>query len=383
MKSLHLKIIIFSFLLTGIVSCNQSNTFTVEGVIDGGEGETIYLEHTGLSASTLLDSMVVRSNGEYRFKAPRPEYPDFYKLIVKGKQLHFAIDSTETLTINGSLDELATNYEIIGSETNTDIQQLRKSVATLQLKANELLRGSDETERAAIIQELTVMIEEHKAMARPLILKNPQSAAAYFAIYQQVNDVYIFSPYIKEDRPYCAAVATSYYTFMPEYERSKNLYALVMDAINTERLQRREESLQEMIANATAGFIDIELPDRYGKIRKLSDLTGKVVLLDFSAYEARESVQYTFALRDLYTKYADKGFEIYQVSLDRNQALWTDATTAIPWVSVRDINGPATIVAGTYNVTQLPTYFLISKEGEILGRNMNIADLEKAIQQQL
>lgn len=378
-----MKRIIFAVFVIGIISCTQNKKFTVEGQIDGAEGEMIYLEHTGLDKSTLLDSMVVKSNGKFRFKTPRPSYPDFYKLIVKGQQLHFAVDSTETLEITGNIDSFSTIYEIKGSETNTDIQLLRRSVAAIQKKANELVRGTDEVSRAAIVAELTRMIDEHKAMARPLILKNPRSAAAYFAIFQKVNDIYIFSPYEKEDRPYCAAVATSYHTFMPGYERSKNLYAIVMDAINTERLQRREATLQELIANASTGFIDIELADRRGIKRKLSDLAGKVVLLDFSAYEARESVQYTFALRELHEKYAARGFEIYQVSLDRNKTIWVDATANIPWVSVRDLNGPATVVAGTYNITQVPTYFLLSKEGEILGRNMNLPELERAIQQQL
>lgn len=378
-----MKKILLAFIVISFAACNRGSKFTIEGTIDGAAGETIYLEHTGLTASTLLDSMVIKSTGEFRFRSVRPDYPDFYKLIVTKKQLHFAVDSTETISIKSTLENFATEYEISGSETNSDILRLRQSVAAIQKKANELVKGISPAQRETTVAELTSMINEHKSMARPLILKNPKSAAAYFAVFQKVNDVYIFSPYVKEDRPYCAAVATSFHTFMPEYERSKNLYALVMDAIDAERLQRREASLQEMIANATAGFIDIELPDRNGRIRKLSELKGRVILLDFSAYEARESVQYTFAMRELYNKYSPRGFEIYQVSLDRNATLWVDATAQIPWVAVRDQNGPASITAGTYNVTELPTYFLINKEGDIVGRNMNIRELESAIQKAL
>lgn len=378
-----MKKIFLAFLILGFAACNKGTKFTIEGTIDGAAGETIYLEHTGLTASTVLDSMVIKSNGEFSFSSKRPDYPDFYKLILDKKQLHFAVDSTETIVIKSSVENFSSDYEITGSQTNSDIVQLRRSVAVIQKKATELAKANLPADREQRVAELTTLIEEHKAMARPLILKNPKSAAAYFAIFQKVNNVYIFSPYVKEDRPYCAAVATSYHTFMPEYERSKNLYALVMDAINTERLQRREASLQEMIANATAGYIDIELPDRTGKMRKLSDLKGKVVLLDFSAYEARESVQYTFALRELFNKYSTRGFEIYQVSLDRNPTLWVDATAQIPWVAVRDKNGPASVTAGTYNVTELPTYFLIDKKGDIVGRNMNIRELENAIQKEL
>lgn len=373
--------IIYCFLLISMVACTNNNKFTIEGVIDGGAGDTIYLEHTGLNASVVIDSAEIKSNGEFRFKANRPSYPDFYKLIVNGKQLHFAVDSTETIRISASLESLSTNYEITGSLTNNDIQKLRISVASLQKKADELAKAIEQTERDEIVDLLTRMIEEHKAMARSIILKNPKSAAAYFAIFQKVNDIYIFSPYEKEDRPYCAAVATSYHTFMPEYERSKNLHALVLDAINAERMQRRQQTLLEMLESAQTGFIDIELPDRNGVIHKLSDLKGKVILLDFSAYESHESVQYTFALRELHRKYSSAGLVIYQVSLDRNKTIWNDATATIPWISVRDLNGPATTVAVSYNVTSIPTYFLIDAKGDIVGRDMNLKDLENAISQ--
>lgn len=376
-----MKKIIYCFLLISMVACTNNNKFTIEGVIDGGAGDTIYLEHTGLNASVVIDSAEIKSNGEFRFKANRPSYPDFYKLIVNGKQLHFAVDSTETIRISASLESFSTNYEITGSLTNNDIQKLRISVASLQKKADELAKAIEQTERDEMVDLLTRMIEEHKAMARSIILKNPKSAAAYFAIFQKVNDIYIFSPYEKEDRPYCAAVATSYHTFMPEYERSKNLHALVLDAINAERMQRRQQTLLEMLESAQTGFIDIELPDRNGVIHKLSDLKGKVILLDFSAYESRESVQYTFALRELHRKYSSAGLVIYQVSLDRNKTIWNDATATIPWISVRDLNGPATTAAVSYNVTSIPTYFLIDANGDIVGRDMNLKDLENAISQ--
>ncbi len=374
---------ILAFLALGLAACNSGTSFTVKGVIEGATGEVIYLEHNSLSSPTRIDSMVIRSTGEYRFKAKSPEYPDFYKLVLKGRHLHFSIDSTETVEINSTLTDFPVEYELIGSETNTDIQLLRKSVVGLQKKANELNNSLRPSEQAAIVAELTAMIEEHKSMARPLILKNPTSPAAYFAIFQQVNDVHLFSPYQKEDRPYCAAVATAFHTFMPDYDRSVNLYNLVMEAIGAERQQQRQAAIQDMVANATAGYIDIELPDRKGINRKLSDLSGKVILLDFSAYESSQSVPYTFALRDLYTNYASRGFEIYQVSLDQNNVLWRNATETIPWIAVRDEDGPASIVAGMYNLTEIPSYFLISREGDILSKNSSIEELERMIRQEL
>jgi peroxiredoxin len=193
----------------------------------------------------------------------------------------------------------------------------------------------------------------------------------------------LFSPYVKEDKPYCAAVATSYNNFMPEYDRTKNLYNLVLDAINSERQAKANAAWNEVLETAGTGYIDIELVDKTGTARKLSDLVGKVVLIDFSAYEMDQSVQYTFAMRDLYNKYHSRGFEIYQISLDRNKMLWEESTANIPWICVRDDNGPNSLVVRTYNIDTAPTTFLMSRKGAILSRNLSFKELTKSIEQNL
>lgn len=378
-----MKRILFFLTLIGLTACNSGNKFHIDGIVDGGEGEMIYLEHTGLLKTTTLDSAKINAKGEFSFSANRPAYPDFYRLSLDNKQVYFAIDSTETIEINSTFDNFGSDYKITGSQSNVDILKLRQSVLKIQQKANEFVRGMNPAKAEQLKAEIFTLIEAHKAMARPIILKDPKSTAAYFAIYQKVNNTYIFSPYNKEDKPYCAAVATAFQAYMPEYERTKNVYGLVMDAIKTEREARNKEYLNEVIANSSAGYIDIELPDRTGEVKKLSELVGQVVLIDFSAYQTRESVQYTFALRELYNTYHDKGFEIYQVSLDRNQAIWEQSIANIPWVCVRDVEGPNTVYAGTYNISSIPTYFLMNRKGEIIGRDFDLNTLKREIEKSL
>lgn len=378
-----MKKIVFILSVCVLAACNNSGKFIVEGVVDGGAGEMLYLEHTGLTKNIVIDSMKIKKDNSFKFKSKRPAYPDFYKIKIGSKQIHFAVDSIETVEITTSLEKFSSDYTITGSESNTDIQILRNSVAKLQNKANQLNSDMSSDESNAFYQEFTQLVEEHKNLAKPIILKNPRSTAAYFAIFQQVSNIYIFSPYIKEDRPFCAAVATAYHTYMPDYERSKNLYAWVMDAIKSEREAKQQSDWKKMMEENAIGFIDINLPDKDNQMRKLSDLVGKVILLDFSAFEARESVQYTFALRDLYNKYKSRGFEIYQVSLDRNKILWEDAVENLPWICVRDDNGPNTKVVTLYNISEIPTYFLINKKGDIVGRNFDLQALEKEISKAL
>lgn len=377
------KTLIILLIIVGLVSCKQNNRFSVSGTIKDAEGEMLYIENTGLLKTTILDSVKLGSSGEFNFKSDRPAYPDFYRLRLNDKIIAFAIDSCENINIVAKVENFATEYSLTGSETSIQIQKLRKSVMNIQRKANALTSDLSAEERNIKISDIEKDIEVHKEMARKLILQNPRSAAAYFAIYQKVNNTYLFSPYIKTDKPYCAAVATSYNAYMPEYIRTKNLYSLVLDAIRTERSAKQKEEWNKVLAKEGTGYIDIALEDKNKVTRKLSELEGKVILIDFSAYEGEQSVNYTFSLRELYNKYHKRGFEIYQVSLDRNKMLWEQSVANIPWICVRDENGPNTTYATSYNITSIPTTFLMNKQGNIIARSMEFEELGKEIEKNL
>ena len=370
---------LFFLLLPAIVGCSQQGKFKIEGEVTDAAGKMLYIEQTGLLKTVPLDSVKLRADGAYKFKLASPEYPEFYRLRVEDKVINFAIDSTEHLVIKAAFKNFATGYSVEGSEMNLQIKELRQSLSFIQAKANKLTPQLSASERNALLADVEADIEKHKEMARKIILTNPRSSAAYFAIYQKIGNTYLFSPYVKADKPYCAAVATASNAFMPDYIRTKNLYGLVMDAIKAERKAKDSQAWREVLDNASAGYIDIELPDRSGNVRKLSELEGKVVLIDFSAYQMEKSVQYTFELRELYNKYSGRGFEIYQVSLDRSKLLWEESVANIPWVCVRDENGPESVAVSTYNVQSAPTVFLMNRKGEIIARNPDFSTLDASI----
>lgn len=360
-------------------SCSNQK-FKVEGHIDGAAGETLYLEHNGILRTTPLDSVKVAKDGSYSLKAVRPEYPDFYRLRIKNKTITFAIDSTETIAIRGDLQHFATGYTVENSYASEQIKDLRVSIIGIQNKLAGLNDLKDEKEREQKAVEIDADLQRHKELAHKIIMENPRSTAAYFALYQQIGGRYIFSPFVQEDYPYWAAVATAYHTYMPQYDRSKNIYNFVLDALREKQNAQKQAALSELMnSEQAAGYIDIVLPDRYGNEMRLSDYEGQVVLIDFSTYEAQESIDYTFALRDLYNKYHARGLEIFQISLDRNKLLWESSTENIPWVCVRDDDGPATRYANLYNVTQLPTTFLMDKEGNVIARSLSFGELDKKI----
>lgn len=376
-------VFLISFCLA-LFACNNGNNFVVEGEIKDAKDKTLYLERAGLIKTVVLDSVKLKENGKFRFRSKRPDYPDLYRLKLENKQIVFAVDSTETITINSQFQNFAMDYTVEGSPASLQIQQLRKSLNAIQQSVDENTSGLSAEERQKRLEKIRTDIEIHKDSARSIILNGGgKSMAAYFALHQQVSGSMLFSPYVKEDQPYYNAVATAFHVAMPDYERSKNLYSNAMDAIKLEREQKDRQAWNAYMEAEGKGYIDIDLPDKDGLERKLSSLEGKVVLVDFSSFDMKGSVDYVFALRDLYDKYSKRGFEIYQVGLDQNKILWESSVENLPWVCVRDKNGPNTIAVGMYNVQTIPTAFLLDRNGNIVSRLASIDQADKIIRENL
>ena len=377
------KSLFFLLIITILVGCKQHSKFYVEGKVEGATGKILYLEHNGITENTVVDSTKLGSDGSFSFKSARPEYPDFYRLRLADNYITFAVDSCETINFQVKADNFATDYSVKGSIESEQIQKLRISLVKIQTKVNEISNGMSAEEQARRIAEVEKDIDVHKTMAQKLILQNPRSLTAYFAIYQQVNNIYLFTPYIKTDKIYCAAVATSFNAYMPDYDRTKNLYSYVIQAIKAERSTIEKQTWNQIFTKASAGYIDIALPDKDNIVKKLSSLEGKLVLIDFASYEVKESIDYIFSLRDIYAKYHSRGLEIYQISLDQNKALWLQAVQSIPWICVRDENGAETKYVSSYNVSSLPTLFILNKKGELIGRYSKLPEVQKVIEKNI
>lgn len=209
---------------------------------------------------------------------------------------------------------------------------------------------------------------------------HPNTAAAYFALFQKLNNYLIFDPLNNKDDVKCfAAVATSLNNAFPHAVRSKNLYNIVIKGMkNTRQPQTKAlEIPQDKIVET--GIIDIALRDVKGNVRKLTDLKGKVVLLDFSVFQSPAGAPHNLMLRELYNEYAKQGLEIYQVSLDADEHYWKTAADNLPWVCVRDGNGVYSTNVAVYNVRQVPSIFLINRNNELKLRGEDIKDLEAAV----
>jgi peroxiredoxin len=187
----------------------------------------------------------------------------------------------------------------------------------------------------------------------------------------------------KEDVRCFAAVATSLNNTYPHADRSRNLYNMVIKGMKNTREPKQENVEIDPNLIKQSGIIDIKLKDLKGKERTLTELAGKVILVDFTVYNNTMSANHNLALRELYNRYHDKGLEIYQISLDTDEHFWKTSADNLPWICVRDEKASYSNYIQLYNVTQLPTIFLVDRSNSLNARGENIEDLEAAIQKLL
>ena len=358
-------------------ACNNSSDFTVKGVVAGADGQLMYLENVGISNVVTLDSIKLAPGGKFKFTEKRPEYPDFYRLRLNNQLINFAVDSTETISFVADAGTFATSYSVEGSENSKAI----KAITLAQLDANQAISRlrkeyedkmiSDTTYRTKVL----AAADAYKEVARKYIYSAPMSTEAYFALFQQIDGLLFFDLYDRKDVKAYGAVATSYDHAYPESPRSKHLYNLTLQSMKVLRAQRPVD--YSNVETKEISFLDIELPDVRGEVVKLSTVApGKVVLINFTAYQTEWSPALNMALGELYTKYHDQGLEIYQVSLDSDFHFWRNGASNLPWVTVRDPQSVYSQVAGLYNVKQLPALFILDRKGNLVKRVEDVKKLE-------
>ena len=119
---------------------------------------------------------------------------------------------------------------------------------------------------------------------------------------------------------------------------------------------------------------DIILKDTSGVPVSLASLRGKHVLLDFWAAWCRPCREENPNIVENYNKYKSKGFEVFQVSLDRNKEDWVRGITKdkLPWINVSDLKYYQSEAAEIYSVDRIPSAFLLDPDGKIIAKNTDL-----------
>ncbi|MBO5865624.1 MAG: AhpC/TSA family protein [Bacteroidaceae bacterium] len=367
-------------------SCSEKKeigpAFTVKGNICNGADKNIGIYHISEGGAKKIEQKKLDKAGNYEFRISRPEHFDFYLLNLEGSgTIVFIADSTETITINSNADDFIQAYTVDGNDENQRIKEILLLRDALEEQVKTLASSTSpavvKTER-----EIKALVEEFKEnIIAQYIVPSPGSASAYYALTLTLAEMPIFNPMVdKRDSRCFAAVATNFQHQHPGTRHTKRITEIAEEGLKATRKPRQVElEVEEKEATITDAF-DIKLPQANGDSIALSSMAGKVILLDFTAYENTELSSRNIMMRELYNKYNKKGFEIFQISFDRREHFWQQSANNLPWTCVRDASGTS---ASLYYIQALPTFFLINRKGEVVLRDAQIEDIEKEIEKLL
>ena len=360
-------------------------SFNISGTITEAKDSVLYLENMSLSGPVAVDSVKLGESGTFSFSEQAPDAPEFYRLRIAGQIINLAVDSTEQIEVKAQYPTMSAVYDVTGSEECTKIKELALLQMDLQRRIDAIVAAPDLGVSAVQDSVLRVTEAYKDQVKRQYIFAEPMKAYAYYALFQTVRlgqmESLIFNPRSSEqDVKVFAAVATSWDTYHPDAERGQNLHNIAIEGMKNVRiLQSRQLSNIDPSLVNVSNVIDINLPDSKGQQRRLTELKGKVVLLDFHVFASEGSTQRIMQLREIYNKYHAQGLEIYQVSLDPDEHFWKTQTAALPWICVRDERGPQSEYLVSYNIQSIPTFFLVGRNSDLDKRDAQIKDLDAEI----
>lgn len=302
----------------------------------------------------------------------KKEINNSYKPFVdKASQL---LASRDSMVFNGTFDKKSNKTywcNQVAALINDNYLQTQKNKASFEKNVNTSIQQG----RSVYTQSQNIIsgiVQQYQTMYNQESDKNSQ----------------ILQNLIKQNKDDIAVLM-----FLDNFPREKHaaLHNEVVKALYAKypnhQLVKERYAIETSPATATSvGAIapDLAFPDPDGNIRKLSDLRGKVVLLDFWASWCRPCRGENPHVVAMYQKYHDKGFEVFSVSLDRDKESWKRAIAAdgLVWPNhVSDLKYWSSEAARTYGVSSIPSTFLLDQNGRIIAKNLRGEALTNALKQ--
>jgi peroxiredoxin len=367
-------------LLLLAAACGKKTNFTITGKIEGGAGKTIYLNYLLTNSQTPADSAQLNKQGEFKMKG-KVSAPTFF--LLKFSESNFITllpDSAENLTLTGSYTKFSSDYKVFGSDNSSKVRDitLKFSGVKTRLDSIKLLYDKQQKENAnapgleRLDKEYSKIVSDYTYYLNDFIKNNPFSMASVYALYQKWDP----NNFVANDFQTMKTAASALYSVYPKNEQVKALYKNTLNLLK----EQKNAKLNSILSQSAVNSPNIKLPDVFGIERDLWSLQGKNVLLQFWSAKDRTSRIQNEVLAELYSKYKNKGFEIYMVSVDDDKEAWKTAISEdqLTWINVGDMKGSMSALIA-YNIKAIPANYLLDKEGKIVGKNLQGPALNNAL----
>ena len=363
-----------AIILTALLSaCHSNDKVIIRGTFNEPYEGKVYLEQSEIDTKTLIDSASVK-RGRFTFKREITG-PEFFQVGVSSTDFVSLLAMPgDNITLSLGKNPLVMNYTVEGSVESEKLKQLDETLY-VTLRSLDSLRGiysklsSEELllRGAELENQYIEKVNEQRKKNIEFILDNVNSLASVKALYQRIDEnTYVL--YKPNDLQFLKIVSDS---LSARYPASRHVLAL-SDNFNKELNQMYINRLASIAAETPAEKMDPDLPDTEGRRVKLSSLRGSYVLVSFWSSTSQACMEELPSLKNLYRQYKSKGLEIYQVSLDPDEARWKNVVRfeELPWISVREDDPANPRYAMALNITQIPSNLLYDREGNIINSNL-------------
>ncbi|MEA1886797.1 MAG: TlpA disulfide reductase family protein [Bacteroidota bacterium] len=370
------KITMLFILALLFASCGDK-MFRISGKLDGASPDTyIYMDRLGGMNLEPYDSVMLGENGSFEFSG-EIEYPEFFLLrLTESNFLTILLEPGENMTLNADADSLGYTAEVKGSPGTSKMIEYDKKLQDAMIELQKLGKIYEENINSPDLDQIMTELD-NKAQAilddmneytRNFIDENIESMVSLIALYKQITpQVYILN--IDKDLDYYKKVDSSLYELYPESEPVQTLHSQMETLI----VNMEAEAAKKAKMGIGAVAPEISLPNSDGDTIRLSSTRGDYVLLDFWAAWCAPCRTENPNLVEVYEKYKQQGFEIYQVSLDQTREAWLNGIkedNISDWIHVSDLKFWSSSVVPLYGIEQIPSNYLLDTEGRIIANDI-------------
>jgi peroxiredoxin/uncharacterized protein YlaN (UPF0358 family) len=377
------------FFIAGLtISGCKNNINEINGkLINSIKGDYIFLDELKSNELLTVDSVKVSDDGTFSLSR-KIDFPSFYLLKADNSNfLTLLLEPGEKIELTAYRDSL--NYPVsvsgsAGTKLMADYNdRLRETIGKLSALRSVYMQNLEKPELPLIMERLDSLaqgyLNEINLYTKKYINENITSLVSLVALYQQVAPgEYILNP--EKDLDYYVKVDSSMWILYPDYEPVKSLHEQVGEMISIVSEQENPSVIP------LGGDIapEITLPNPRGDTIKLSSTRGSVVLLDIWAAWCAPCRRENPNLVKVYNLYHNKGFQIYQVSIDKTREAWLkgiEDDQLGKWIHVSDLKYWNSAVVPLYKIESIPANFLLDSEGKIIASNLRGEMLQKKLEE--